>query len=353
MNPWRRFTAALTFLYTAPARSRATRDLLAVAALSAMVFALCVAFDVNERLMLWLLAHAQLHLHELPLVLFLAALGLGWFAARRWREYRAELRRRRELEEQLRVAAKEADVANRAKSEFLANMSHELRTPLNAIMGFSEALAGGHFGPLTPRQAGYVRDIHGAGDHLLRLINDVLDMSKIDAGRMTLAEDDVDVAQAIEGAVRLVRQRAQKGFVTLAVEPPAPGTRLHADSLRLRQILLNLVTNAVKFTPAHGRVTVRAVPRRDGSLAIEVADTGIGMQQKDIAAALTPFVQVDNFMTRRQEGTGLGLPIVKALVELHGGQLLISSRSGFGTIATVIFPPERVLKAARPATQAA
>jgi signal transduction histidine kinase len=353
MNSPRHSMAALKAVLAAPTRSPAARDLLAVALFAVAVFFVCAAFDINERLMRWLLAHDRLPLLELPLVIFSAALGLGWCAARRWREYRAEMEHRRALEQRLRVAAKEAEVANRAKSEFLANMSHELRTPLNAVIGFSEALAGGHFGALTPRQGIYVQDIHDAGRHLLQLINDILDMSKLDAGRTTLSEEDVDVAQIIEEAVRLVRQRAQKAGITLTVEPIAGGTRLRADELRLRQILLNLTTNAVKFTPAQGRVTIRAQRRRDGSFAIEVADSGIGMRPEDVAVALTPFAQVENFMTRRQEGTGLGLPIVKALVDLHGGQLLISSRPSQGTTVTVVFPPQRVLGAAAQATQAA
>jgi signal transduction histidine kinase len=344
--------AALIAVLATPARSRAARDLLAVAAFALAVFLICVAYDINERLMGWLLAHSQLPVLEFQLVLFSAALGLGWCAARRWREYRAELRHRRALEQQLRIAAKEADVANRAKSEFLANMSHELRTPLNAVIGFSEALGGGHFGALTPRQGVYIQDIHDAGSHLLQLINDILDMSKLDAGRTTLSDDDVDVAQIIDEAVRLVRQRAQKARIALTVEPITGRALLRADELRVRQILLNLVTNAVKFTPAQGRVTIKALRRRDGSFAIEVADSGIGMRPEDVAVALTPFAQVENFMTRRQEGTGLGLPIVKALVELHGGQLLINSRLSLGTTVTVVFPPQRVLAAPK-ATQAA
>jgi signal transduction histidine kinase len=351
VNPLRRPLAALKFVLGAPARSRATRDLLAVAVFSLAVFLVCVQYDINERLMGWLLAHSQLPVLEFQLVLSVAALGLGWCAARRWREYRAELRHRRALEQQLRIAAKEADVANRAKSEFLANMSHELRTPLNAVIGFSEALGGGHFGALTPRQGVYIQDIHDAGSHLLQLSNDILDMSKLDAGRTILANDEVDVAQIVDEAVRLVRQRAQKARIALTVEPIA-GARLRADELRVRQILLNLVTSAVKFTPGQGRVMVRAQRRRDGSFAIEVADSGIGMRPEDVAVALTPFAQVENFMTRRQEGTGLGLPIVKALVELHGGQLLISSRLSLGTTVTVVFPPQRVLAAPK-ATQAA
>jgi signal transduction histidine kinase len=231
-------------------------------------------------------------------------------------------------------------------------MSHELRTPLNGILGFSEALAGGYFGAMTPRQGEYVRDIHASGQHLLRLINEVLDMAKLDAGRMTLAEDEVDVARAIDDSVRLVRHRAQAAEIALVVEPPPVPVRLRADELRIKQILLNLATNAVKFTPASGRVTIRAGFRRDGMPFVQVADTGIGMRPDDIAVALTPFAQVENVMTRKQEGTGLGLPIVNALVELHGGQLLIGSKPGIGTTVTVVFPRDRVIRDAA-ATRAA
>jgi two-component system cell cycle sensor histidine kinase PleC len=339
----RRFlTAALSNPFENPARSHAKRDLVALALVSLVALVVCSSLDLNERLMQWLLSHEQLQLHELPLIVLVTALGLVWFAVRRWNEFKRALRHGRALEEQLRIAAQAAEAANLAKSQFLATMSHELRTPLNAIIGFSEALTGGHFGPLTPRQDGYVRDIQGAGEHLLQIINNILDMSKLDAGRMTLSEETVDPLALIDDAVRLVEQRAQKAGLTLTVEPVASGTRLHADTVRLRQILLNLVTNAVKFTPARGNVTVRAGRRDDGSYAFEVADTGIGMRPNDIAVALTPFAQIENIMTRRQEGTGLGLPIVKALAELHGGELLLDSKPGFGTTATVILPRRRV-----------
>ena len=351
MNLVRRFAGAVAAIFAAPLRLHAARDLVLVALLVGGAFALCSAFDFNERLMRWLLDHSRLGLEELPLVVLTAALGLGWYAVRRWREYRVELRHRQMLEKEYRLAAEEAEIANRAKSEFLANMSHELRTPLNGILGFSEALADGYFGPMSPRQTEYVRDIHASGHHLLRLINEVLDMAKLDAGRMTLSEEVVDLARAIDDSVRLVRHRAQAAGIALTVEPPAAGMLLRADELRLKQIVLNLVSNAVKFTPAQGRVTVRAGWRRDGETFIEVADTGIGMRQADIAVALTPFAQVENFMTRKHEGTGLGLPIVSALVELHGGRLLIGSKPGAGTTVTVVFPRERAVRDA--ASQAA
>ncbi len=351
MDLLRRLAAAVSVIFATPLRSRAARDLVLVALFSVGAFALCAAVGFNERLMLWLLAHDKFGLEELPLAILVAALGLGWYAVRRWREYRVELRHRQMLEKKYRLAAEEAEIANRAKSEFLANMSHELRTPLNGILGFSEALAGGYFGPMTPRQGEYVRDIHASGHHLLRLINEVLDMAKLDAGRMTLSEEVVDIARAIDDSVRLVRHRAQEAGIALAVEPPPAGMQMRADELRLKQIVLNLVSNAVKFTPAQGRVTIRAGCRRDGETFIEVADTGIGMRQADIAVALTPFAQVENFMTRKHEGTGLGLPIVSALVELHGGRLLIGSKPGAGTTVTVVFPRERAVREA--ANQAA
>ncbi len=344
MDPLRRPAATVVASFAAIARARAARDLVLVTLLSVGVLMLCAAFDFNERLMRWLLDNNRFGLEELPLAVLAAATGLGWYATRRWREYRGELHRRQVLERQYRIAAEEADSANRAKSEFLANMSHELRTPLNGILGFSEALAGGYFGALTPRQGEYVRDIHASGEHLLRLINDVLDMAKLDAGRTTLSEEVVDLARVIDDSVRLIRHRAQEAEIKLTVEKPPPGMRLRADELRLKQILLNLATNAVKFTPAQGRVTIRAGCRRDGAPYIEVADTGIGMRQDDIPLALTPFAQVENFMTRKHEGTGLGLPIVNALVELHGGRLLISSTPGTGTAVTAVFPRERVVQ---------
>jgi two-component system cell cycle sensor histidine kinase PleC len=351
MDLLRRLAAAVSVIFATPLRSRAARDLALIALFSVGVFALCAAFDFNERLMLWLLAHDKFGLEELPLVVLAAALGLGWYAIRRWREYRVELRHRQMLEKKYRLAAEEAEIANRAKSEFLANMSHDLRTPLNGILGFSEALAGGYFGPMSPRQSEYVRDIHASGHHLLQLINEVLDMAKLDAGRMTLSEEVVDVARVIDDSVRLVRHRAQASGIALAVEPTPAAMQLRADELRLKQILLNLASNAVKFTPAQGRVTIRAGYHRDGAPFIEVADTGIGMRQADVAVALTPFAQVENFMTRKHEGTGLGLPIVSALVELHGGRLLIGSKPGAGTTVTVVFPRERAVREA--ANQAA
>ena len=322
--------------------SRAARDLLVIVTAAGMAFITSALFDINERLMAWLLATDRGWLTELPMVFFGATIGCFWYALRRWHEYKAELRRRFALEQKLRVAAEEAETASRAKSEFLANMSHELRTPLNGILGFSEALAAGHFGPLTARQREYICDINASGHHLLKIISDILDMAKLDAGRMTLSEDIVDVNEAIESCIRLVRHRADTAKIGLVFEPLANVPKLRADDLRVRQIVINLLSNAIKFTPQDGQVRVQAAHRDDG-LAVTIADTGIGMSQEEIAIALQPFGQVENLLTRKYEGTGLGLPIVNSLITLHGGRLMIESTPGSGTAATVVFPTSRIV----------
>jgi signal transduction histidine kinase len=242
----------------------------------------------------------------------------------------------------LSAALDAAAAGNQAKSQFLTTMSHELRTPLNAIIGFAEILDADFGGPLSDRQREYVRDIHGAGNHLLGLVNDVLDLSQIDARRLTLEESAVDIGEAIAGAVTMVSLGATEQGIDLrpAVAPGLPPIR--ADARRLRQVLLNLLSNAVKFTPKGGVVIISA-GRRGADLAITVADTGIGMAPEHIAIALERFGQVDSRLARRYEGTGLGLPLVKRLVELHGGTLAIDSTLGHGTIVTVVLPAARVL----------
>ncbi|WP_235075829.1 sensor histidine kinase [Asticcacaulis sp. AC460] len=234
-----------------------------------------------------------------------------------------------------------AEAANHAKSEFLANMSHELRTPLNAINGFSEIMATEMFGPLGhARYKEYAGDILGSGQHLLSLINDILDMSKIEAGKMTLRIEPVSLDEVIEDTLRLVRQRAEKAGLKIRVHMPQL-PEIEADFRALKQILLNLLTNAIKFTPQHGTVTVSAA-MTDDNVHIAVSDTGIGIASKDMERLARPFEQIENQFSKTKEGTGLGLALTKSLIEMHNGRLEIDSTEGQGTTVNVILPIRQV-----------
>jgi PAS domain S-box-containing protein len=251
--------------------------------------------------------------------------------------------RRHAAAERLKAAIAAAEGANRAKSEFLANVSHELRTPLNAVIGFSEIMVSALLGPLPDAYRDYASDINSSGKHLLDLINDVLDLSKAEAGRLDLAEEMIEVEDVVEASLRFVRERAERLGVHLDTRLPPNLPRLLADERKVKQILLNLLSNAVKFTEAGGRVGVEAALAIDGGLDLTVADTGIGIRAEDIPVAMATFGQVDSSLSRRYEGTGLGLPLVKALIERHGGQLSLQSEPGVGTRVTVSFPPARVV----------
>jgi signal transduction histidine kinase/HAMP domain-containing protein len=244
----------------------------------------------------------------------------------------------KDREESLRRATREAEEANAAKSRFLANMSHELRTPLNAIIGFSQIIHGELFGALgNARYHNYAGDILHSGRHLLEVINSVLDLSKSEAGKMVLQRAKVDMRDVLNDCITMVREQLGEAGLALAtagLDRPLP---LIGDSAKLRQIFLNLLSNAIKFTSAGGKVSLTAGLGR-GELAVTVGDTGIGMSPDDLKIALQPFGQVDNRLERRYEGTGLGLPLTKALVELHGASMQIDSARGHGTRVTVIFP---------------
>ncbi|MGR8920929.1 MAG: ATP-binding protein, partial [Gammaproteobacteria bacterium] len=229
------------------------------------------------------------------------------------------------------------EVANQHKSDFLANMSHELRTPLNAVIGFSEVLLERMFGDLNEKQEDYLRDIHSSGKHLLSLINDILDLSKIEAGRMELDVEDFDLNGALDNALTLVRERAERHGITLGLETEGELGSFRADQRKFKQVMLNLLSNAVKFTPDGGTVSVRA--KLDGDvLAVAVADTGIGIDPADQETIFDEFRQAGGDYTNKQEGTGLGLSLTRRIVELHGGTIGVESAPGEGSTFTFTLP---------------
>ncbi len=243
----------------------------------------------------------------------------------------------------LRAALEAAEARSRAKSDFLASMSHELRTPLNAIIGFSEIMRDECFGPIgSERYKGYAGDVHESARHLLRLINDMLDMAKIEAGKLELEESSLEPAELLHAVLRLAAPAGEGRRAPVETELPADLPLLTADERKLKQILVNLLSNALKFTPVQGCVVVSLRREPDGGFSFLVSDNGIGMAPPDIAVALTPFGQVANRQSRQQEGTGLGLPLSKALAELHGGSLELESALGAGTTATLRLPAWRV-----------
>ena len=249
-------------------------------------------------------------------------------------------------ERSLREAKIAAEAANIAKSQFLANMSHELRTPLNAIIGFSEMLALGVTGPLPPQQQEYAQLITNSGKHLLQIVNDLLDLAKIDAGRAGLEEQRIDVSRFVNACAEMVRNQAHAAGLGLSLECEPELPMLCADPRRLKQVLLNLLSNAIKFTEPGGCVALGVRRTDDGGVALYVRDTGVGMTADEIAIALEPFGQADAGLARRHDGTGLGLPLAQSLMEMHDGSLRIDSRKGGGTTVTALLPASRVIAAA-------
>jgi len=245
--------------------------------------------------------------------------------------------------QQLFLAKIGAETANRTKSDFMANMSHELRTPLNAIIGFSEVIKIGMFGPLNERYRVYGSDIFDSGTHLLNLINEILDLSKLEAGQFELHEEELDLPAILQACMHLMEPQAEKAKIRLSKSCDNGLPLIFADDRRMRQILINLLSNAVKFTPEGGQVRVSA-NLRNGCLTIAVSDTGIGIAPQDIPKALEAFGQINSKISRTHQGTGLGLPLVKHLVELHGGTLTIESKVNIGTTVKVVLPPARSLE---------
>jgi two-component system cell cycle sensor histidine kinase PleC len=252
--------------------------------------------------------------------------------------------RLRQINFELKYSKERAEAANEAKSQFLANMSHELRTPLNAIIGFSQIIKEQSMGAVgVPRYVEYASDIYSSGEHLLAVINNVLDISKIQAGKVNLREEPIDLHEAVQSSLTAVSAQALKNKVTLEVDLPQSLSPVRADAVAMRQILINLLSNAVKFTPEGGAVTIRVEPVEDGGIALVIADTGIGMTEEEIAIALEPFSQVENALTKKFEGTGLGLPIARRLIELHGGRLEIASAKDHGTTIRAYLPADRII----------
>jgi len=244
----------------------------------------------------------------------------------------------------LRLAKEEAEAASRAKSGFLATVSHELRTPLNAIIGFSEMMLREVLGALGNEQyRAYASDIHASGSHLLQIINDILDLSKAESGKLELYEDVFDLNDIIRAVGQLTSTRIRDAGLSNATHLPDDLPLLRADERKTKQVLLNLVTNAAKFTPRGGHIEITGSYDVEAGLTLTVADNGIGIAPDDIGRVLEPFVQVDSSLSRQHQGTGLGLPLVKAIMELHGGALTLDSTVGVGTRVKITFPPERVV----------
>lgn len=297
--------------------------------------------------------YAQLYLFQVIstggiLLIFVILIGALYFTSKKAESI---ITTQHETNVELAATAAKAEAESRQKSQFLANVSHELRTPLNAIIGFSEIIKNEVMGKLgNDTYMNYIKDIHSSGVHLLSLINDILDFSKAEAGKLDLHLSELDLTKLIKNCMRLVSPRAEQANVNLATEVPKEHFIITGDAKKLKQVLLNLLSNAVKFTPENGEVRVTAWQNvMDDSIAIEVRDSGIGIAPKDISRAMAPFGQVDSALSRKYEGTGLGLPLTKKFVEIMGGTFRIESEVNVGTTITItvpLTPPRHVLQAA-------
>lgn len=253
------------------------------------------------------------------------------------------LARAEELERKLEATLDMVREASSSKSRFLAHMSHELRTPLNAIIGFSDTMKSRMFGELSPRYLEYAGLINDSGKHLHDLINDVLDLSRVEADKHEIYEEEVDLAATIDGCLSMVGERARAGGVRLLVAADAPAVTLRADARATKQVLLNLLTNAIKYTCAGGSIMASWAETASG-LAISIADTGTGIPEQALTKIFEPFQRGNSMLANKTEGTGLGLAISRKLMELHGGALTLTSKPGVGTVATMVFPAGRIIR---------
>jgi len=325
----------------------------ATPALASRLSALMIALNQLERMHVIVYEErmaerdAQKDRGVLALLAFIAVVFLiGSVSVRQGlRAIEAIISHQREVEERLREAKAEAESANAAKTEFLAAMSHELRTPLNSVLGFSQMLGSPMISPITERRRmEYARDIQRAGEHLLALVEDVLDLSKIEAGEVVLAETAFDVGEVLQDAVHIIQGLAEKRAVKvdLNLNPNLP--MIFADKRRVTQIVVNLLSNAVKFNRAGGYVQLFGWVGARNVLAISVSDSGVGIPSADVSRVFEPFVQLRSSVRVSHEGTGLGLSLSKKLAELHSGSVALESKLGVGTTATVLFPPERTIQ---------
>lgn len=314
------------------------------------ISAIVLIFSVSQFVTVFLLRFFHGLENEAVTVaaIMFSSIGVGapivGFGQLQYRRARLAYFNSQRLSEQLMLARDEAQAANAAKSRFLASMSHELRTPLNTIIGFSEIIRDETFGPAGVRRyLDYANDIHNSGHHLLNLINDVLDLSKIESGReSTRRESDIDLNLVIDEIRRLMQMTAEKSRIDLSAKLPNQHIKVLADGRMVRQILMNLISNAIKFTPENGQIAVQLSMQKSGAV-IEVIDSGIGMTPQELQIALQPFGQIDSFQARKHQGTGLGLPLVNAMVELHGGTMTIRSTPGEGTNVSFNVPSERII----------
>jgi len=303
---------------------------------AAALFALCSVFPLALLFMI----SGRMENIIVGVLLIVYTLGMRSASMQTFNFVRSEADLRQALIEKQKelVQAKiVAEAANRTKSDFLAHMSHELRTPLNAIIGFSETIASEMFGKAGARYVSYAKDINDSGKHLLSLINDVLDLAKIEAGALTLHKGEVDIGECAAVVERLVRERAQTKRISLSWRCGGVPSII-SDNRIVQQILINLVTNAIKFTPDGGSVRISTRVAEHGDIALSVSDNGIGMSAEDVAIALTPFGQIAPSMTTRGEGTGLGLPLCKRFAAALGGSLAVDSAPGQGTTVTLTLP---------------